>query len=167
MKYTKHVAKEKRQQRTNLENQLKKLEGNFDKDSLSKYNTFNQQSDEMYYHIAETTQIRSKCNWYEFRKTIRISFAIKKLVADDKEITEQTHNLEHIREFYETLFKTREQKTETEKWKHFSVMLIFQNSLKIKQIFSKILTEKDLYNSLKSMQSDKSPGNDGFTTEFY
>ena len=65
MKYTKHVAKEKRQQRTNLENQLKKLEGNFDKDSLSKYNTFNQQSDEMYYHIAETTQIRSKCNWYE------------------------------------------------------------------------------------------------------
>ena len=25
------------------------------------------------------------------------------------------------------------------------------------------LTEKDLYNSLKSMQSDKSPGNDGLT----
>ena len=110
---------------------------------------------------------KSRQNFFEFSKTIRISFAIKKLVADDKEITEQTHNLEHIREFYETLFKTREQKTETEKWKHFSVMLIFQNSLKIKQIFSKILTEKDLYNSLKSMQSDKSPGNDGFTTEFY
>ena len=29
------------------------------------------------------------------------------------------------------------------------------------------LTEKDLYNSLKSMQSDKSPGNDGLTKEFY
>ena len=28
------------------------------------------------------------------------------------------------------------------------------------------LTEKDLYNSLKSMQSDKSPGNDGLTKEF-
>ena len=41
MKYTKYVAKEKRQQKTNLENQFKKLEGNFDKDSLSKYNTFN------------------------------------------------------------------------------------------------------------------------------
>ena len=29
------------------------------------------------------------------------------------------------------------------------------------------LTEKDLYNSLKSMQSDKSPGNDGLIKEFY
>ena len=29
------------------------------------------------------------------------------------------------------------------------------------------LTEKDLHNSLKSMQSDKSPGNDGLTKEFY
>ena len=29
------------------------------------------------------------------------------------------------------------------------------------------LTEKDLFNSLKSMQSDKSPGNDGLTEEFY
>ena len=29
------------------------------------------------------------------------------------------------------------------------------------------LTEKDLHNSLKSMQSDKSKGNDGLTKEFY
>ena len=29
------------------------------------------------------------------------------------------------------------------------------------------LTEKDLHNSLKSMQSNKSPVNDGLTKEFY
>ena len=29
------------------------------------------------------------------------------------------------------------------------------------------LTEKDLYNSLKSMQNDKSPDNDGLKKEFY
>ena len=45
---------------------------------------------------------------------------IKKLVVDDKEITDQTHILEHIREFYETLFKTWEQKTEIEIEKFFS-----------------------------------------------
>ena len=55
----------------------------------------------------------------------------KKLVVDDKEITDQTHILEHIREFYETLFKTRERKTDRN-GNFFSVMLIFQNSLKIK-----------------------------------
>ena len=29
------------------------------------------------------------------------------------------------------------------------------------------LTKKDLYDSLKRMQNDKYPGNDGFTKEFY
>ena len=59
---------------------------------------------------------------------------IKKLVADDKEITDQTQILKHIRKFYETLFKTGEQKTEI-KMEIFSVMSIFQNSLKIKENF--------------------------------
>ena len=58
---------------------------------------------------------------------------IKKLIVGDKEITDQTHIVEHLREFYETLFKTREHKTEIEMEIFFSVMLIFQNSLKIKQ----------------------------------
>ena len=49
---------------------------------------------------------------------------IKKLVTDDQEITEQTHILEHIREFYETLFKTREQKTKIEMENFFSDVYI-------------------------------------------
>ena len=56
---------------------------------------------------------------------------IKKLIADDKEITDQTYILEHIREFYKTLFKTLEQKTVIE-METFSVMLIFWNSLHTK-----------------------------------
>ena len=47
IKYTKNVAKEKKQQRTNFEKQLKKLQGNLDD------------------HIAEGTRITSKCDWYE------------------------------------------------------------------------------------------------------
>ena len=39
---------------------------------------------------------------------------IKELAVNDKETTDQTHILEHIREFYKTLFKTREQKTAIE-----------------------------------------------------
>ena len=56
----KHVAKEKRQQRTNLENQLKKLEGKLDEDNLSKYNSVKNELDKIYDHIAEGTPIRSK-----------------------------------------------------------------------------------------------------------
>ena len=89
-----------------------------DEDNLSKYNSVKNELDEIYDHIAEGTRIRSKCDWYEhgekssiffeFRKTVRISKYNKKFGVDDKEITDQTHILEHIREFYETLFKTRE-----------------------------------------------------------
>ena len=64
----KNVAKEKGQQRTDLENQLKKLEGNSDEDNLSKYNSVKNELDEIYDHIAIGTQIRSKCDWYEHRE---------------------------------------------------------------------------------------------------
>ena len=47
-------------------------------------------------------------------------------------------------------------------------MLMFQKfSENQAKPWEKNLTEKELNNSLKSMQSDKSPGNDGLTKEFY
>ena len=65
------------------------------------------------------------------------------------------------------LFKKRTQKTAAE-IKSFLRQL---NIPKLPEDKSKLceedLTEKDLYDSLKSMQNDKSPGNDGLTKEFY
>ena len=92
---------------------------------VSKYNSVKNELDEIYDHIAESTRMRSKCDWYEHGQKSTKFFlnlekqrgsqnTIKKLVDDDKEITGQTHIIEHIREFYETVFKTREQKTEIE-----------------------------------------------------
>ena len=71
------------------------------------------------------------------------------------------HILEHIREFYETLFKTREQKTKIEMENFFSDVDIPKLSENRVKLCEENLTEKDFCNSLKSMQSDKSPGNDG------
>ena len=65
IKYTKHIAKEKQQLKTNLENQLKKLEGKLDEDNLSKYDSVKNELDKIYSHIAEGARIRSKCNWHE------------------------------------------------------------------------------------------------------
>ena len=62
----KRIAKEKRQQRTNLENQLKILEKCLDKDdNLIKYNAIKNELDAIYDHITEGIRIRSKCEWYE------------------------------------------------------------------------------------------------------
>ena len=66
--------------------------------------------DEIYDHIAERTRISSKCDWYEHGEKLGKLFlnleeqrgsqnTLKKRVVDDKEITDQTHILQHIREF--------------------------------------------------------------------
>ena len=174
IKYTKYVAKEKRQLKTKLENQLKKHEGKLDKDNLNKYDSVKNELDEIYDHIAEGIRIRSKCDWYEqsekstkfflnLEKQRRSQNTIKKLVIDDKEITEQTHILKHIREFYESLFKARGQKNKIEMEDLFSDVDIPKLSENQVKLCEENLTEKDLYKSLKSMQSNKSPGNDGLT----
>ena len=77
------------------------------------------------------------------------------------------HILEQIREFYETLFKTQEQKTAIEMETFFSGVDIPKLSKNQSKLCEENVTEKDLYNTLKSMQSDKSPGNDGSAKEFY
>ena len=47
-------------------------------------------------------------------KQQRAQNTIKKLIVDDRKNADQTFILECIREFFETLFKKREQKTATE-----------------------------------------------------
>ena len=94
-------------------------------------------------------------------------YTIGNLVVDDKYIADQTHILEHIREFYKTLFKTWKQETVIEMETFFSdvdIPKLFENQVKF---FEEDLTEEDLYNFLKNLRSDKFPSNDGLTKEFY
>ena len=125
------LQKKKRQQRANLENQLKELEKNLDEDNLSKYNSIKNELDVIYDHITEGMRIRSKCNWYEHGEKSKHLFfnlekqrgsqnTIKKLVVDDKEITNQALISERIREFYETLFKKQKQDASKEMGIFFS-----------------------------------------------
>ena len=107
----------KRQQRTNLESQLKVLEKSLDEDdNVNKYNAIKNELDVIYDHITEGIRIRSKSDWYEHRekstkfilnleKQRGAQNTIKKFIVNDKEITDQIHILECKSEFYETLFK--------------------------------------------------------------
>ena len=50
----------------NLESELKTLEISLDDaNNLGKYNSIENELDEIYDHIAEDIRIRSKCDWYE------------------------------------------------------------------------------------------------------
>ena len=109
----------------NLEIELEKLEISLDDaNNLGKYNSIKNELDAIYDHIAKGIRIRSKCEWYEHgEKSTNIFLnlekqwgaqnTIKKLI-DDTEVTDQTCMLNHIKDFYEGLFKKRYQKTTAE-----------------------------------------------------
>ena len=75
---------------------------------------------------------------------------------------------ETIKLFYGTLFQRPSQKYSADDVNHFLNTLDI-SKLSTDQItrFNIELTEKDLYGSMKSMENDKSPGNDGLTKGFY
>ena len=105
--YTKSLAKERKQKISNLESELKKLEISLDDaNNLGEYNSIRSELDTIYDHIAEGIKIRSKCNWYEQGKKSTQFFlnlekqwgtesAIKKLIIDDTEVTDQTCIINH------------------------------------------------------------------------
>ena len=140
----------------NLESELKTLEISLDDaNNLGKYNSIENKLDEIYDHIAEDIRIRSKCDWYEHEEKLTNFFlnlekqrsvqnTIKKLIIDDTEVIDQTCLLNHIKDFYEALFKKRKQKT-TAKIKNFlnaiDVPKLSKNQVKLCE---EDLTKKDL-----------------------
>ena len=162
-----------------LENKLKELEGNLNtEDNIQSYNIYKKELDSIYDHIAEGIRIRSKCDWYEHGEKSSKFFLnlekkrgnqnqIRKLIIDEKEIDGDVEILKKIESFYETLFKSQSFKNVSEIEKFLCG--ITTPSLNNDQInlCEKDLSETDLYNAMKNMQNNKSPGNDGLTKEFY
>ena len=72
-----------------------------------------------------------------------------------------------FKKVYQTLYEKTSLKNETESfW-----LIAFWIELKLQSSKTKScekeITESDLYNAIKSMVNNKSPGNDGLTTGFY
>ena len=95
--YSKKLAKERKKNKTLLENKLKELEVNLNtEDNVQSYNIY-KKFDSIYDHIAEGIRIRSKCDWYQHREKSTKFFLnlekkrgnqnqIRKLIIDEKEI---------------------------------------------------------------------------------
>ena len=88
---------------------------------------------------------------------------VQKHVVEGKEITDRKEISKNIKAFYETLFKQNLSKTNFEKQR-------FLNSLNTKTLTNEQcdqcenkISETDLFDSLKSMKNNTTPGNDGFT----
>ena len=86
---------------------------------------------------------------------------MKKFNIDDTEVANQTCFLNHIKDYYETLFKKQKLMVQIKDFLNvINVPKLYEDQVKLCQ---EDLTEKDLHKSLRSVQNDKSSGNDGLT----
>ena len=128
--------------------------------------------EEIYDNIAEGIRIRSSCQWYEegeksstlflnFEKFNGMQSQIRKIIVNDKEITDPNIILNEIRNFDESLFKKGDSKFPSQINDFLDkAQLAKLNTTEINECNDE-LSEKKLYISLMSMQNNKSPGNDG------
>ena len=64
--YPMKLAKERKENKSLLENKLIELEGNLNtEDNIQSYNIYKKELDSIYDHIAEGIRTESKCDWYE------------------------------------------------------------------------------------------------------
>ena len=95
------------------------------------------------------------------------SHICKLLTSSDVEISKPPDNMNHIKEFYASLYKQRSAKTEQdclEYLHNINILLLCQSE---SESCEGLLSKTDCWKALSSMMNNKSPGNDGLTKEFY
>ena len=180
-KFSKKIAKEKKEKMTKLENIIKN------------YETTPEASDENYlaskleYETILNLQtsghiLRSKTKIFEeneksskyflsLERRNAIQNTIKMLIKDpenaDDKITEPKMISKEIRNFYSKLFKKMGTKTNSECLEFLNNIDLPMVSDELNEILKKPLSLSEIEDAIKSSVSGKSPGNDGLGREFY
>ena len=179
IKYCKEKAKQKRARKEELENSLKTLEKNLDiSENQILYQSYRAELEGIYSEIAEGIRVRSKCQWYEegekstkfflnLEKNNNVRSQIKKVLVNTYEISDQKNILHEIKVHFENLF-SKKLSVSSNSCDSFleSVATPYLNNIE-KNTCEGDLSDIELYNSLISMKNEKSPGNDGFSKEFF
>ena len=177
---SKRLAKTLREERECLERKLKILEQNSESNlnNNPEYYECKTQIEDIYQIQVDGIRTRSKCMWYEFgeksskfflnlEKNRAIQGQVRTIVSNEKEITDESEINAHIASFYESLFK------EKLSFKNENLIQYLENismpclSKENQDSCEGVITEKELFEALKYMQNNKSPGNDGLSKEFY
>ena len=181
--YSKQKSRERKQKRISLESKLESLENNITVTStdleLKEYNSVKQELEQIYNYITEGIILRTRTVWYEegekstkyflnLEKRSKSKMHIRKLIdSSGAEVTEPKFVLEYIKGFYSDLYKRRAFKTEEECFKYLESINMPQLNEFDRNRCEGIITKRECWDALSSMNNNKSPGNDGLSKEFY
>ena len=176
-------AKKRKARRLELESKVKEFEEQLtaaSKDQLiNYYNKCKEELESLYDYIINGIILRSCATWYEkgekstkyflnLEKRNKTKSHVRKLISPDgSEETDPKNILANIKSFYSELYTKHSVKAEKEIFDYLYDLNIAKLSHEVKTSCEGKLTVKECWNALDSMGNNKSPGNDGFTKEFY
>ena len=184
MIYSSARSKKLRERENFLAKKIEAMEQTLDKNQVSetpKYFEYIQTKGEWENIVKKRTTgiiLRSKAQWVEegekntryfinLEKRNQDKKYIKKLIDEDgREITDPKEIIQEQKKFYEKLYTTKIGKTNTifeDKKKNANPQL----KSELKELCDSPLTIEECGAALKKLQNNKSPGADGFTTNFY
>ena len=150
-------------------------------DETVEYESAKQELDRIYDHIADGCILRSKAWWYEegekaskyflsLEKRNKVKSCIRRLRTpsdSDKDISDPRKISEELKNFHGNLYRRTSVKTEGECFQYLEKLNTPMLTPDEQSLCEGKLTLQECWEALTSMQNGKSPGNDGFTMEFY
>ena len=86
---------------------------------------------------------------------------------EEKELTEQNEVNNNIFTFYQNVFSKQADFKQNDLINYFDKIILLRLSNGQKQIWNAMITEKEIYDALQSIENDKTPWNDRLSKEFY
>ena len=178
--FSKKVARARKEKRLHLEYEVQKFEKSISscssENKLKEYEQAKSELEEIYNYITEGIILRSRAVWYEkgekssryfltLEKRQKSKSSIRKLNVDGIEVEEQKQVLQCIHTYYRNLFKSDLTVRQCKAFiNDFNLPVL---TSKLSDLREGLLHSSECYQSLISMPSNKTPGNDGITKEFY
>ena len=134
---------------------------------------------ELYGEVGKGAEVRSRVQWFqEGEKPTRYFHNIEKckgksktwdkIINNSGEIVTGTDDIQKVQmDYFKTLYTSQSHNIDSELQDKFCNVIDSRLSEESQNLLDKELNVDELYNSLRYMKNNKSPGPDGITVEFY
>ena len=178
-KKTEHTAV-----RISLESKLKSLTESLNYNSSNEmfreYEECKNHLENFYQNVANGLIIRSKVDWYEkgeksnkyfynLEKRNKAKTHVKSLIDESKNTVTHDQKLimTKLKSFYRTLYSGKSLMSEKQYMEYLAEINTPVLSSEMKDLCDNHITLNQIFTALNAMSSNKTPGNDGLTKEFY